>query len=346
MKVLLVIPSVLKRGVEDSVAADRHPTMDYFALADALRARSAEVEFLDYDSVTEMRRPKDLSLALFASRRCHEFDAVFTNSESVSITLALLLRARKRPRHVTIGHRLSTGKKQLFFSVLRVHREIDALFVYATTQQRHAVQKLRIPHRQVPFIMFHADSQFFRPMPDVPIVENQVCSVGLEWRDYPTLIEAARNLPELNFRLAAASPWSKHQDETTKQSLPSNVAARRYEYGDLRTLYAQSAFVAVPLYDNDFQAGVTTILEAMAMGKAVVATRTEGQTDVLIDGETGLYVPPGDAKAWEEAMRRLNSDAALRARLGTNARAWLEENATLTRWADTLAEMILDTTRA
>ena len=79
--------------------------------------------------------------------------------------------------------------------------------------------------------------------------------------------------------------------------------ARRYEYRELRDLYAQSAFVVVPLYENDFQAGVTTMLEAMAMGKAVIATRTTGQTDVIIDGENGLTVAPGDVDGWRRGHR-------------------------------------------
>jgi len=92
--------------------------------------------------------------------------------------------------------------------------------------------------------------------------------------------------------------------------------------------------VAVPLYDNDFQAGITSLLEAMAMGKAVVVTRTEGQTDVVIDGTTGLYVAPGDTQGWRTALARLRDDAALRARLGRNARAWVMANASLVLWAD------------
>jgi glycosyltransferase involved in cell wall biosynthesis len=50
----------------------------------------------------------------------------------------------------------------------------------------------------------------------------------------------------------------------------------------------------MPLYQVDFQAGVTAILEAMAMGKAVICTRTPGQADIILEGETGLYAEPCD----------------------------------------------------
>ena len=126
----------------------------------------------------------------------------------------------------------------------------------------------------------------------------------MEWRDYPTLIQAVENSDDLRVRLAAASPWSKHQNETEKRELPAHIEAKRYDYAGLRDLYEQSAFTVVPLYENDFQAGVTTLLEAMAMGKCVAVTRTEGQRDVVTDGENGVYVAPGDVGGWRETICR------------------------------------------
>ena len=352
MKALLVIPSVLKVGVDAETTAGTHPVMDYYALADALRRRhGAAVDFLDYAAaeasasagvqLAKKAGGLDSALAWMAFGRRREYDAVFTNGENVGIPLALLLGGVKAPpRHVTIGHRLSTGKKQLFFTRLGVQRRMDTIFLYATAQQRWAEEKLGIAPETLALIPFHADAEFYRPLPDVPVVENQICAAGLEWRDYPTLIEAVREMPDLTVKLAAASPWSKHENETENRVLPPNVEARRYSYAELRGLYAQSSFVVVPLKETDFQAGVTTMLEAMAMGKAVVATRTTGQTDVITDGENGLSVAPGDAAGWREAIERLRGDAALRARLGANARRWVEEHATLTRWAERIAAAI------
>jgi len=351
MKTLLLIPSVLKRGIEVEVASDRHPRMDYDALAEEMRRRAGAVDLLDYgavDSASEasvrlIRRlaGRDAALAWMGFRRRRDYQAIFTNGENVSIPLALLLRsAPRRPGHVTIGHRLSTGKKRLFFTRLKAHRQIDTIFVYARTQHEFAEERLGIPAAQIPLIPFHADERFYRPLPNIPTNENQICAAGLEWRDYPTLIEAVRGMPDLSVKLAAASPWSKHADETANRALPAHVTARRYAYDELRTLYAASSFVVVPLYENDFQAGVTTILEAMAMGKAVIATRTTGQTDVLIDGETGLYVAPGDVEGWRAAITRLRSDPALRERLGRNGRRWVEQNAGLDRWVGTVADAL------
>ncbi len=62
-------------------------------------------------------------------------------------------------------------------------------------------------------------------------------------------------------------------------------------------------------------------LEAMAVGRPVVATGTGGSAEYLRDGENALVVAPGDADALAGAVRRLAGDAALRARLVAGGRA-------------------------
>jgi L-malate glycosyltransferase len=62
-------------------------------------------------------------------------------------------------------------------------------------------------------------------------------------------------------------------------------------------------------------------LEAMAHGRAVVATAVGGTPEVVRDGETGCLVPPGDAVALAAALERVARDADLRTRLGGQGRA-------------------------
>ncbi|MEP6893344.1 MAG: glycosyltransferase, partial [Gaiellaceae bacterium] len=64
--------------------------------------------------------------------------------------------------------------------------------------------------------------------------------------------------------------------------------------------------------------------EAMAYARPVIATAVGGLPDAVVDGETGLLVPPGDVPALRSALERLLGDAALRDRLGANARRFAE----------------------
>jgi glycosyltransferase involved in cell wall biosynthesis len=61
-------------------------------------------------------------------------------------------------------------------------------------------------------------------------------------------------------------------------------------------------------------------LEPMAHGIPVIASNAGGLPEVVVDGETGLLVPPGDEAALEAALRRLLDDPAERIRMGENGR--------------------------
>lgn len=69
------------------------------------------------------------------------------------------------------------------------------------------------------------------------------------------------------------------------------------------------------------EACATVVMEAMASGKAVVASDIGGMPDLVDPEETGLLVPPGDAAALAAAMQRLLVDRALLNRLATTAAA-------------------------
>lgn len=74
-----------------------------------------------------------------------------------------------------------------------------------------------------------------------------------------------------------------------------------------------------------------TLLEAMAMGRPVIAARTGGMPEVVADGESGLLVPARDVESLAGAMDRLANDGALRSAMGKAGRARVEERFSLAR---------------
>jgi glycosyltransferase involved in cell wall biosynthesis len=140
--------------------------------------------------------------------------------------------------------------------------------------------------------------------------------------------------------IAAASPWSKRTDSSAGLRLPGNVTVDGLDLFALRELYNDATLVVVPVVDTDFQAGITTILEAMSMGLPVVCTRTRGQTDTVIEGETGRYVPPGDAAAVRAVIDELLADTDQARRLGAAGQRWVREHADIARYVARLAGVI------
>jgi len=94
-------------------------------------------------------------------------------------------------------------------------------------------------------------------------------------------------------------------------------------HGELQGLYARAAVVACPSRREGF--GVAC-LEAMSHGRPVVATDVGGLRDLVVDGETGLVIPPRRPEALRAALERLLADEQLRRRLGASGRERAREH--------------------
>jgi colanic acid/amylovoran biosynthesis glycosyltransferase len=115
-------------------------------------------------------------------------------------------------------------------------------------------------------------------------------------------------------------------------------------HDELQQLYARAAVIACPSRREGF--GVAC-LEAMAHGRPVVATRVGGLLDLVVDGETGIVVPPRDPAALRSALERLLADPDLRRKLGAAGRdragthfSWEKvTDATLAAYAEAIGTM-------
>jgi glycosyltransferase involved in cell wall biosynthesis len=86
------------------------------------------------------------------------------------------------------------------------------------------------------------------------------------------------------------------------------------ELPDARPAYAASDVVALPSAQPEPFAGV--VMEAMSMGKPVIATTIGGSLDQVVDGQTGYLVPPAEPDALAEKILILMEDPELRRRMG------------------------------
>ena len=104
----------------------------------------------------------------------------------------------------------------------------------------------------------------------------------------------------------------------TRQILDHHDAIKVIGYTDKPEDYlAMADILCLPSYREGFG---SVIIEAAAMGVPAVATRVTGLVDAVVEGETGLMVPPCDVDALAGALARLRDDAGLRQRMGAAAR--------------------------
>ncbi len=134
-----------------------------------------------------------------------------------------------------------------------------------------------------------------------------------------TILEAARLAPELPFRVVGTG-----QLDGLLERRPSNVEWVPWvEYEQLAgELHAAGAALGI-FGGSDKAARVipNKAFQALACATPLVTADTPAARELLVDGESALLVPPGDAQALAEALRRLASDDALRARVAAGGLA-------------------------
>ncbi|MDF3070902.1 MAG: glycosyl transferase group 1 [Polyangiaceae bacterium] len=331
MRCLILAAGRFDETLRSNISNDQEPRLDVFELQRELNAT-----VLDFKDADASRHPAvrlaaraggpSAGVAMLGFLKRRDYDCFFTTGEDIGLPLAALLRATPgKWSHTMIAHTLFPAKKRAFFKI-GVARELDRVLVYSTSEERLAVDELGLPASKVQRIYYHADQQFFRPHA-APPQPDLLCAAGQLLRDYECLVEAVRDL-KVRVEIAAGSPWIERKLEP-QSPLPPNVSWGKLNRFELRALYARSALAVVPIKQNHYQTGIATILEMMAMGKCVIATKTHGQTDTIVDGVTGVYVPPGDSQALGRAITQLLQDPSKAAELGAAARRFIEENAGL-----------------
>lgn len=111
-------------------------------------------------------------------------------------------------------------------------------------------------------------------------------------------------------------------------------------FNELRDAYDGARFVVVPIESVDYAAGVSTICEAMAMGKAIIATASPGIIEYLEDQVTGLVVPSGDAESMATAIDSLWHSPERCEEMGRHNRRLAETVYSLDRYVSTVVQLM------
>lgn len=178
------------------------------------------------------------------------------------------------------------------------------------------------------------DAELFCPRPEPDGAPVALLAGRLLWdKGVGVMAEAARRLKTLapDVRVALVGEPDPGNpgtlDETTLRGwVAEGIIEWRGFRSDMHNVYAESHIVAAP---TTYGEGVpTTLLEAAACGRPIVASDTPGCRHVVMDGQNGLLVPPNDPEALAAAIARLAGDANLRAQMGAEGRKLVLEKFT------------------
>lgn len=210
-----------------------------------------------------------------------------------------------------------------------VHRLFDRYL----TVSRFSAEVLGAPPARTEVIYGGADPRRFAPQPGGD--RDGVLFVG-RLTPHKGVDRLIRALPaRAGLRIAGSGGHDPRPPERDYPDLLRRLAEGRdvrflgpASEEDLPGLYRRAAVLAMPSVDRTCYGRPVpvsellglTALEAMASGTPVVASRIGGLAEVVVDGETGFLVEPGDLAALHDRLALLVSDRRLAARLGANAR--------------------------
>ncbi|MCE2862516.1 MAG: hypothetical protein RIR76_77 [Verrucomicrobiota bacterium] len=212
----------------------------------------------------------------------------------------------------------------------RAHSGIIALTPPAAEHARKLAPKAKVAH-----LSWGASLGLF---PRLDYAPERFLSCGRTRRDDVTLVAAA-NLSRRAFRVVSPLRPSDY-------SWPSNVQLSRGAPGEtysefLREQYGDCAASLIILSPDPLQrtaVGMTNLIEALAMGRPVIVTRT-GAIPAELDVERagcGLHIEPSDPQALVRAIEQVATDPRAAAEMGAKGRAMCERRYNMGRFASDL----------
>lgn len=283
----------------------------------------------------------NLRLALRLVRTIEPNSLVYTTGETWGLPVALAgsMWPHRPFNHVVYVHRVFSSNWLRFLRLAGRWLAVDG-WICITQAQANLLRSALGKSARIAVVSQGVDNDFFDPAKASPAQRaGYLLSVGAEMRDYPLLFEAVDGL-DIDVVVKASSTWM----QGTRAGLgpiPSNirVISERLSYVELRDLYAGARLVVVPLHETPQAAGITTILEGMAMGKCILATASTGLPDALRHDQTG-WVTPASPQALRQAILLLQQTSDLRERLAQAGQRAARDHYTLNHYATAVAAFL------
>ena len=289
----------------------------------------------------------DKPLQLFAALRFafllrrHRIDVLHSHLFCSSMYASPLGWLCRIPLIVETPHVRESWRRGIkrFYSIDRlVTRCIDRLIAVSKSNAEYLIRDKKLPAAKVKTIQNGIDLTRFtarRPAADLRRSLGfdddaliLVAGARLEpQKGHSVLLQAmhriVKDCPQA--RLICVGEGSCREElETLASSLGLNQFVRFVGYQPNMPKWLALADITVL---SSFFEGLPLIaIEALAAGRPMVATDVDGTAEVVVNGKTGLTVPPGDADALAGAILRLLHDPALRAEFGRAGRCWVEEH--------------------
>lgn len=255
---------------------------------------------------------------------------LFVFSERIMLAICYWRLGRILPQRPTVFMPIGLPEKMkflkekrpwMFKAVIGALRKIEKIVCVSSLEAQQLYDIYGLGNTM--FVPAGVDSEYFSPINGREDVD--VMSIGADkFRDFELLIESARRLKDFSFCIITTSRFAQQFAD-----LPGNIEVLTdVPMAEIRSHIARGKILALPVIPNSYSGATTVLLQAMSMGKAVIANQ-EGANKAgypFYHKRNLWYVKSCDLDELNVAISRLLVDPALRERIGEEARKTVLED--------------------
>lgn len=218
-----------------------------------------------------------------------------------------------------------------------LYREAAVNFTSSEFSALSLVEDYGIPRERVSCVFSGVNMPFPAGLDPSRRKGLRIVFVGVDWerKGGPDLVEAfqrvAPEFPDAELHIVGCRP---------AVNLPRVVIHGRVPSEEVITHLEAASLFAMP---SRVEPAAVALVEASAYGLPVVSTAVGGNTERVLDGETGFLAEAGNISQLADALRKLLGDAALRERLGLRGREYALQHFTWPAVCDKIAQRIRET---
>ena len=245
-------------------------------------------------------------------------DLIVTHGERMAIWVGLIKRLRRvHTPHLAWAftapemEALNPLQKILFKAGLH---DVDRAVMFSRVEARKYPRLFGLPPELFQMVPWSSERPVFDETAPRIVEGGYVASIGGEGRDYETLFDAIRDMPDIKLVIVATPERVKGLDVPDNVTVYTNIP-----YADAMNIAFHSQYMVTPLASARVAGGHATLIAQFLLEKASIVTEAEAMEGYCKNGKNSLTVPAGDSLALREAILRLQEQPALRIKLAGNA---------------------------
>jgi len=260
----------------------------------------------------------------------NRYDLIYSDGAQSAVLLAFLrsIFKRKYPPHVVLDIGCFNGGRRREIELKPIRKLVESIscvIYHARIQESYYRECLPPLWERCRFVPIGIDPRSLQPQ-EVREEDYIFCLAhrGLKARDWPTLMDAFGKL-DTRTELRIIGTEKARRSDLRGRKVPKNV--KFYPFvprPKLKNFISRSRFGVLPLPYRAHSQGQLSLLDSMAMGKAVIVSKVPGIIDYVEDGKTAILYEPYNAEDLKEKVEYLLNNPQEAKRIGREARRVVE----------------------